>query len=120
MNVRTRYQNMEPQYNVELYLEDILQKLKKYQLKPFDCQVTICHERSGYSVKLLVSGPETKMSAHANDGDLYSAIESVVIKMQHQLSRRKGKVQYHKRPALSASQKEESLRYALEGLKKVG
>ena len=79
------------------YAEERVNRLHRYELKPYDFHFSfsmIKHERS---CEVLVTGPAVRIQAHGTATEIYEALDLALEKVEKQLGRRKEKVQHHKR-----------------------
>ena len=97
MQIAVTFRHMETSDPLRTYVEDKLDRVKKYIDEPIDAQVVLSVEkkiRHKAEVALVAKGITIKGSEETND--MYAAVDAVVDKIERQLKRYKEKIKNHK------------------------
>ena len=97
MQIAVTFRHMETSDPVRAYVEEKLDRVKKYIDEPIDAQVVVSVEkkiRHRAEVNLVAKGITIKGSEETND--MYAAIDAVVDKIERQLKRYKENLKKHK------------------------
>jgi putative sigma-54 modulation protein len=97
MRIAFTFHNLEPSDALKSLATEKLAKLEKLMRGPMNASVTFGVERHTCSVAVSVhAGPETYLG-HEEHEDMYAAINLVVDKLRHQVSRAHGASTHHRR-----------------------
>jgi putative sigma-54 modulation protein len=111
MKTTFNFKHLEPLESITTYAQTRVEKMEKYALHKeenihFIFSVQNKHE---HIAEVILNAGPVHFTAHAKDENLYAAIDSVVDKLERQLTKHKEKVQDHhikehhpKRPAHEA------------------
>ena len=97
MQIAVTFRHMETSDPLRDYVEEKLDRVKKYIEEPIDAQVVMSVEkkiRHRAEITLVAKGVTIKGSEETND--MYAAIDAVVDKIERQLKRYKEKLKDHK------------------------
>lgn len=97
MEIVVTFRHIEPTESLRLYAEEKLSKLKKYLDTPIEAHVVLEVEKFRHIADVTLNADGTRIKAAEETGDLYSAIDQVVDKIEAQLKRHRSKIR-EKRP----------------------
>lgn len=83
------------------YMEEKMQKLLRYEIKPGTAHVTYSCERHRCLVEVNLMGGEHSFKARAKEDDWYTSVDSVVHRLEAQMRKRKNVVKSHRYPEKS-------------------
>lgn len=116
MQIAVTFRHMEVSAPLRAYVEDKLQRIKKYIEEPIDAQVSLAVEkkiRHQAEVTIVAKGITIKGSEQTND--MYAAIDLVVDKIERQLKRYKEKIKEHK-PSAARGREVQKTVFAAESI----
>lgn len=87
MSTTVSFRHTEPVETLRAYAEEKMSKLKKYLDSPFDAHVVLGVEKFRHSADVTLSANGTRIKAVEETGDMYSAIDQVMDKIEKQLKR---------------------------------
>ena len=96
------------------YAGDKLDKLQKFELKPFAIQFIFSEEKKQKYAELVINGKDKRWVAKGYGQNLYQAIDQCIHRMSKQLRKNKDKLQKHKKPHLSHEHALECMNEQLE------
>jgi putative sigma-54 modulation protein len=110
MQIAVNFRHMETSEAVRAYVEEKLSRVKKYIDEPIDAQIVLSvqkkiHHRA--EVTMVAKGLTMKSSEET--GDMYSAIDLMVDKIERQLKKYKEKLKRHKVSNANARQLNKSV-----------
>lgn len=114
MKLTYTFKHMDSSEALVAYAEERLQKLDRYELKPYTIHFNFSMQRHERHCDILITGPDVRLTAHAFSADIYEALDGVIDKLERQLSRRKGRVQHHKRKDVTEEARLDRMTEALE------
>jgi putative sigma-54 modulation protein len=83
---------MEPTESLRVYAVEKLSKIKKYLDSPFEAHVVLEVEKFRHMADVTVSMDGTWIKAVEETGDMYSAIDQVMDKIEKQVKRHRSKI----------------------------
>jgi putative sigma-54 modulation protein len=92
MEITVTFRRMEPTESLRLYAVEKLSKIKKYLTSPFEAHVVLEVEKFRHMADVSVSLDGTWINAVEETGDMYSAIDQVMDKVEKQVKRHRSKV----------------------------
>ena len=78
------------------YIEERLQKLKKYVDHPVEAHVVLAVEKFRNVAEINLVGNGLNMNAKEEEKDMHSAIDNAIVKIERQLKKYKEKIRSHK------------------------
>lgn len=87
------------------HIRDKINKFERYLKKIIEVHVVLSIEHERQLAEIILKGSDVKLMAKDETGNMYSSIDSVASKIEHQLRDYKDKLKHHKRKPLK---KEES------------
>ena len=97
MQIAVNFRHMESSEAVRTYVEDKLARVKKYVGEPIDAQVVLSVQKKiHHRAEVTMVAKGLTMKSAEETGDMYSAIDLMVDKIERQLKRHKDKLKDHK------------------------
>ena len=96
MNITVTFRHTEPIESLKTYAEDKLSKIKKYLDSAADAHVVLTVEKFRHQAGVMVSVNGTLVKAVEETGDMYSAIDQVMDKIEKQVKRHLSKLRNHR------------------------
>jgi putative sigma-54 modulation protein len=103
MGITVTFRHIEPTESLRLYAEEKVSKLKKYVDTPVEAHVVLEVEKFRHIADVTLNADGTKIKGVEETGDLYSAIDQVMDKIEAQLKRHRSKIR-EKRPENARSE----------------
>lgn len=97
MSIEFTFRNFESSDAIKRYAADKLSKLEKFLRAPLDAHFTFELERHLHCVDVSFSSAGEHYHGRAEQEDMYASIDSVVDKLQRQLTRVHGQHANHRR-----------------------
>src|SRR3989339_1630538 len=97
MEIMVTFRHIEPTESLQLYAQEKLFKLRKYLDTPIEAHVVLEVEKFRHIADVTLNADGTRIKAAEETGDLYSAIDQVVDKIESQLKRHRSRIR-EKRP----------------------
>ena len=92
MEVTVTFRRMEPTESLRLYAVEKLSKIKKYLDSPLEAHVVLEVEKFRHMADVTLSVDGTWVKAVEETGDMYSAIDQVMDKIEKQVKRHLSKI----------------------------
>lgn len=83
------------------YAGEKIAKLDKYALKIESAHAVLCVEKIRQIAEITLSGKNLRLTAKAENGDMYASIDTCLNKLQLQLSRQHDRIKDHKSKQIS-------------------
>ena len=96
------------------YVEDRMQKLLKFEIKPSNAHVTYSSQRHHCHVEIHLMGGEGMFKAHGAKDDWYASVDHAVQKLESQMKKKKSLLKSHRHPEKSKRGQLELLNSQLE------
>jgi putative sigma-54 modulation protein len=97
MQIAVNFRHMESSEAVRSYVEEKLSRVKKYVGEPIDAQVVLSVQKKiHHRAEVTMVAKGLTMKSTEETGDMYSAIDLMVDKIERQLKRYKEKLKHHK------------------------
>ena len=96
MDVTVTFRHMEPTESLRNYAVDKLSKIKKYLDSPLEAYVVLTLEKFRHEADVTVSVNGTRIKGVEETGDMYSAIDQVMDKIESQIKRHLAKTRSHR------------------------
>ncbi len=99
MQVTVTFRHVEPSEPLRVYASDKITRLAdKYLQRAVDAHVILTVNKRRHQAEINIQAPNFVVSAHESTGDLYSAIDLAIDKVQAQAQRHKNKTTQHPNP----------------------
>jgi putative sigma-54 modulation protein len=95
MKLSYTFKHMDSSPALIQHVEEQLNRMSRYELKPYDIHFSFSMLRHQRTCDVLVTGPNVRIRAEGQCNDIYEALDLALDKVERQLSRRKEKVQHH-------------------------
>ena len=82
MEIMVTFRHIEPTESLRVYAQEKLSKLKKYLDTPIEAHIVLEVEKFRHIADVTMNADGTRMNATEETGDLYSAIDQVVDKIE--------------------------------------
>ena len=96
MDIAVTFRRTEPMESLKTYAEEKIGKLKKYLDTPAEAHVVLTVEKFRHQAGVTLDVNGTRLKAVEETGDMYSAIDQVVDKIEAQLKRHLSKIRDHR------------------------
>lgn len=83
------------------FASERLAKMDKFELKPLEVRFSFSMRKHEKICDVLIAGSKSRFKATSAGADIYVVVEEALEKLEHQLQKRKDKVQHHKKKALT-------------------
>lgn len=87
MDITVTFRHMEPMESLRDYAEDKASKIKKYLDFPMEAHIVLTVEKFRHQADVTVDVNGTRLKAVEETGDMYSAIDQVMDKIEKQVKR---------------------------------
>lgn len=91
MNTSVRFKNLEPSNALKSYVSDKLNRMEKYFAGPAEANVVLSIEKFRHSAEILITGDRMTINGKEETGEMYSAIDMVLDKLEVQIKKSKQK-----------------------------
>ncbi len=92
MDITVTFRHTEPMESLKAYAEEKVSKLKKYLDYPMEANVVLTVEKFRHQADVTISVNGTRVRAVEETGDMYSAIDQVMDKIEKQIKRHFSKI----------------------------
>ena len=92
MNTSVRFKNLEPSDALKSYVSEKLNRMEKYFNGPAEANVVLSIEKFRHSAEINIIGDRLTINGKEETGDMYSAIDMVLDKLEKQIKRSKQKI----------------------------
>ena len=116
MAIACTFRHMEPSEELRLYVEEKIDKLKKYFDSPVDAHMVLKVEKFRHTADMTLSSDGNIMKAVEQTGDMYSSVDQVMDKIEEQLRRLMSRKKEFKPDSIKSDVSEESEIEAQESL----
>ncbi len=96
MQVNVTFRHMESSETLRKYAEEKTERLSKYLFEPIEVHWVLAIEKIRHIADATVAGTGITIKAQEDTQDMYSAIDSVIDKLENQVRRHKERVKDHK------------------------
>lgn len=114
MHLKLNFKKMKTSRELTDYIEHRFEKLRKYEMKPVNCTVTLCVEKDTKVVEIHAVGEQKTFHSQGISLNFFESIDLAVDRMARQMMKKKAKVQNHKCYERSHHGKMDQLNDALE------
>ena len=92
MEITVTFRRIEPTESLRVYAVEKLSKIRKYLDSPFEAHIVLDVEKFRHMADVTVSVDGTWIKAVEETGDMYSAIDQVMDKIENQVKRHRSKI----------------------------
>jgi putative sigma-54 modulation protein len=96
MQINITFRHVEPSDSLKNYVNEKLERLKKYFDRVVEGHVVLSQEKIRYTAEITLSTNGIRMNAKYECADFHSAIDNAISRMERQLKRHKEKIKSHK------------------------
>ncbi len=97
MQVSVTFRHVDPSEAIKTYATDKVERVsKKYLKRPDSAHVILSVNKRRHSAEINIRAFHFDISAHTCTGDLYSAIDTAIDKVESQLRKHKDRINHHK------------------------
>src|SRR5438477_8282356 len=96
MQVTVTFRHVEPTPALRAYAEEKLERVKKYLRRPVEAHVILSVSKERHVAEITLQADHQTMFAEETTHDLYSAIDLVVDKLEHQAQKLHERRRRHK------------------------
>ena len=96
MDITVTFRHMEPIESLKSYAEEKVSKIKKYLDAPVDAHIVLTVEKFRHQADVTLSVNGTMIKGVEETGDMYSAIDQVMDKIETQVKRHLSKIRNHR------------------------
>ena len=96
MDITVTFRHTEPIESLKAYAEEKVSKLKKYLDFPTEAHVVLSVEKFRHQADVTLSLDGTRIKGVEETGDMYSAIDQVMDKIEKQVKRHLSKIRDHR------------------------
>jgi len=116
MQIDVTFRHMEVSEPVRAYVEEKLDRVKKYIDEPIDAQAVLSVEKKiRHKAVVTISAKGITIKASEETNDMYAAVDAMVDKIERQLKRYKEKLKKHK-PASGKERQVQKTVFAAESI----
>lgn len=108
MQLSVSFRNLDPSDHLKNYAETRLARIKKYMEEPIEVHVVLSVQKFRHTADVTISANGIKIKAQEETGDLYSAIDLVMDKIEKQVKRQRERLKEHKAEVRPRSEEEET------------
>ncbi len=87
MDITVTFRHTEPMESLKAYAEDKVSKIKKYLDFPMEAHIVLTVEKFRHQADVTLDVNGTRIKAFEETGDMYSAIDQVMDKIEKQVKR---------------------------------
>jgi putative sigma-54 modulation protein len=120
MAISCTFRHMEPSVELRSYVEEKIDKVKKYFDSPVDAHIVLKVEKFRHIADMTLSSDGNTMKAVEQTDDMYSSIDQVMDKIEEQLRRLMSRKKEYKLENIKGEVLEESESEAQESLVESG
>lgn len=96
MQISVAFRNVDPSDHLKSYAENRMARFKKYLEEPVEIHLVLSIQKFRHTADVTVTANGIKIKAQEETGDLYSAIDMVLDKLEKQIKRHREKLKDHK------------------------
>lgn len=109
MQLSVSFRNLDPSDHLKNYAETRLNRIRKVMEEPIDVHVVLSVQKFRHTADVTINANGIKIKAQEETGDLYSAIDLVIDKIEKQIKRQRERLKEHKTETRPRSEEEEAL-----------
>ena len=92
MDITVTFRHTEPIESLKAYAEEKVSKIKKYLDSPSEAHIVLTVEKFRHQADVTLNANGTRIKGFEETGDMYSAIDQVMDKIEKQLKRHLSKI----------------------------
>ncbi len=92
MQTSVTFKNLDPSENLKSYVRNKLNRFDKFLDNPVEANVVLLVEKFRHIAEINISGDRLNINSKEETGDMYSAIDMVLDKIQKQIKKNKQKI----------------------------
>ena len=96
MDITVTFRHTEPIESLKVYAEEKVSKIKKYLDSPVEAHIVLTVEKFRHQADVTLSVNGTRIKGVEETGDMYSAIDQVMDKIEKQVKRHLSKIRSHR------------------------
>jgi len=96
MDITVTFRHTDPIESLKDYAEEKISKIKKYLDVPLEAHIVLSVEKFRHIADVTLSINGTRIKAVEETGDMYSAIDQVMDKVENQVKKHLGKIRRHR------------------------
>jgi putative sigma-54 modulation protein len=96
MQVTVTFRHVNPTAGLRRHAEEKAERITKYLRRPLEAHVILSVEKQRHIAEIQVTGTHLNITATEETGDLYSAIDLAMGKIERQLEKHTAKYKQHK------------------------
>jgi putative sigma-54 modulation protein len=91
MQTSVTFKNLDSSENLKLYVKEKLNRFDKYLYNPAEAKVVLSVEKFRHIAEINITGDRLNINGKEETGDMYSAIDMVLDKLEKQIKKNKEK-----------------------------
>jgi putative sigma-54 modulation protein len=103
MQIMVTFRQVAPSERLRQHAEKKIQRIRKFVRRPIEAHVTLSVLKRRHIAEIQLSANHLNLTATEETGDLYSAIDLAVTKLERQVKKHVGKRNAHKGPTTRAT-----------------
>lgn len=96
MQLSVSFRNLDPSDHLKQYAETRMNRIKKYMEEPIEVHLVLSVQKFRHTSDVTINANGIKIKAQEETGDLYSAIDMVMDKIEKQIKRQRERQKEHK------------------------
>jgi putative sigma-54 modulation protein len=104
MDITVTFRHMEPTETLKTYAEEKLSKIKKYLDYPIEAHIVLTVEKFRHMADVTLSVNGTRIKGVEETGDMYSAIDQVMDKIESQVKKYRSKIRNRKSESIKGEE----------------
>jgi putative sigma-54 modulation protein len=96
MDITVTFRHTEPIESLKVYAEEKVSKIKKYLDSPVEAHIVLTVEKFRHQADVTLSVNGARIKGVEETGDMYSAIDQVMDKIEKQVKRHLSKIRSHR------------------------
>ncbi len=104
MDITVTFRHTDPIESLKSYAEEKVSKIKKYLDVPLDAHIVLSVEKFRHIADVTLSLNGARIKAVEETGDMYSAIDQVMDKVENQVKKHLGKIRSHRGDSAKADE----------------
>lgn len=96
MDINVTFRHTEPIESLKVYAEEKVSKIKKYLDSPVEAHIVLTVEKFRHQADVTLSVNGARIKGVEETGDMYSAIDQVMDKIEKQVKRHLSKIRSHR------------------------
>ena len=103
MQIMVTFRQVEPSEGLRQHAQEKIQRIRKFLRRPIEAHVTLSVLKRRHIAEVQLSANRLNLTATEETGDLYSAIDLAMTKLERQVKKHVAKRNDHKGPATRAA-----------------